>query len=235
MVLIVPAERTKPNVKWPMPPRFLLFALVAVVTSVIAAQFLDTHHALLLGYDVGAIVFLISLVPLVRRCDREEMRRRAAANDAGRRVMLLLAGAVFLAVLGSLAAEIGAKGSPGALAIVLIVATLLLSWFFTNAVFAVHYAHLFYLPDEDGNDAGGIEFPQTAEPDFWDFFYFSYCLGMTFQTSDTNITSPYIRRIVTFHSMLSFVFNIGVLAFTINMLGSFGGSAGSAASIAVVR
>ena len=218
-----------------MPPRFLLFALVAIVASFAAKQLLDTHHSILLGYDVGAVVFLISLAPMVRRCDRDEMRRRAAANDAGRRVMLLLAGAVLLAVLGSLAAEIGAQGNPGALAIVLIVATLLLSWFFTNAVFAVHYAHLFYVPDEGGNDMGGIEFPKTAEPDFWDFFYFSYCLGMTFQTSDTRITSSRIRRIVTFHSMLSFVFNIDVLAFTINMLGSFGGSAGSAADIAVVR
>ena len=221
---------------WQVPPRFLLFAAVAVGSSALAARIIDTHHALLLGYDCGAAAFLASLWPLLRRAEVAQMRRRAAANDANRRVLLLFAGTVLLAVLGSLAAEIAAKGTPSGLAIALIVATLVLSWLFTNAVFALHYAHLFYRASDDGNDAGGIEFPKTAEPCYCDFFYFSYCLGMTFQTSDTSITTTHIRKVVTFHAMLAFVFSIGVLAFTINVLGSLGGGGGgSAATMAVVR
>lgn len=221
---------------WPVPPRFLLFAIVAGASGVIALHWIDAHHALLLGYDCGAFVFLASLWPLLRRAQIPEMRRRAAANDAGRRVLLLFAAMVLLAILGALAAEVAAKGTPNGLAIALIIATLVLSWLFTNAVFALHYAHLFYRTTDEGADEGGIEFPKTAEPGYWDFFYFSFCLGMTFQTSDTSITRAHIRKVVIFHAMLGFLFSIGVLAFTINMLGSLsGGAGGSAASMVIVR
>ena len=102
------------------------------------------------------------------------------------------------------------------MAMVKLVGTLLLTWFFTNTVYALHYAHLYY-SSRDGNDAGGIDFPGTKTPDYLDFVYFSFTLGMTFQTSDTAITSRTIRRIATAHSFAAFVFNIGVIAFTIFM------------------
>ncbi|WP_430983547.1 DUF1345 domain-containing protein, partial [Escherichia coli] len=74
--------------------------------------------------------------------------------------------------------------------------------------------------DGDGKDAGGLEIPNCAEPDYWDFLYFSFTLGMTFQTSDVEISSRHIRRVTLGHCLAAFVFNIGVLAFTINVLGS---------------
>jgi uncharacterized membrane protein len=101
----------------------------------------------------------------------------------------------------------------------LLIGTLATAWIFSNLIYALHYAHLFY-SDENGGDAGGIEFPKTPEPDYWDFIYFAFCLGMTFQTSDTDITSGLVRRVVTLHSLEAFVFNLGVIAFSINVLGS---------------
>jgi uncharacterized membrane protein len=98
-------------------------------------------------------------------------------------------------------------------------ATLALSWLFSNTVYALHYAHLFYTDDASGKDSGGIDVPKCDEPDYWDFLYFSFTLGMTFQTSDVEITSAPVRRTTIGHSLAAFVFNIGVLAFTINVLG----------------
>jgi uncharacterized membrane protein len=70
-----------------------------------------------------------------------------------------------------------------------------------------------------GEGSAGLEFANTKEPVYWDFVYFAFTIGMTFQTSDVSITSDRIRRVVTVHSLAAFVFNIGVLAFTINVLG----------------
>jgi uncharacterized membrane protein len=102
----------------------------------------------------------------------------------------------------------------------MVVATLVLAWLFGNVVYALHYAHVYYQAGKDrGGDAAGISFPETKEPDYWDFVYFSFTLGMTFQTSDCDITAQAIRRISIGHCMAAFVFNLGVLAFTINALG----------------
>ena len=69
---------------------------------------------------------------------------------------------------------------------------------------------LFYGDDDgDGADDGGLDIPDTKTPDYWDFAYFSFTLGMTFQTSDTQITGATMRRVALGHSMLAFVFNIG--------------------------
>lgn len=102
-----------------------------------------------------------------------------------------------------------------------LVATLLLIWLFANSVYALHYAHAFYTaaPDGAGGDQGGIDFPGTAEPSYGDFVYFAFTLGMTFQTSDVDITSGRIRSVALLQSFTAFLFNIGVIAFTINALG----------------
>jgi uncharacterized membrane protein len=101
----------------------------------------------------------------------------------------------------------------------LIVGTLALAWFFANTVFALHYAHLYYLPGKEG-DRGGLRIPDTRTPDYWDFIYFSFTLGMTFQTSDVAVTGSHIRKVVLGHTMVAFLFNIGVLAFVVNALGA---------------
>jgi uncharacterized membrane protein len=85
-------------------------------------------------------------------------------------------------------------------------------------LYALHYAHIFYTRREEGTDRGGLDFPGTKEPDNWDFVYFSFCLGTTFQTSDTEMTLRRFRRVSTAHCLAAFVFNIGVIAITINTL-----------------
>ena len=96
--------------------------------------------------------------------------------------------------------------------------TLALSWLLTHAVFALRYAHEFYQSSDEGSGFdGGLDFPSTKRPDYWDFFYFSAVLGMTFQVSDVQITSSKLRRLATVHGMLGFLFNTVIVALTVNL------------------
>jgi uncharacterized membrane protein len=93
----------------------------------------------------------------------------------------------------------------------------LLSWAFIHTIFALHYAHEFY--DED--IGGGLAFPGgETEPDYWDFVYFSFVIGMTSQVSDVGVTHKEIRRTVAAHGVVSFVFNAALLALTVNIAAS---------------
>ena len=206
------------------PLRFVLFVVVSLTATAAAVPFAGWQNGILIGFDTGAVIFLGAIVPLFRRCEADDMRRQAAQNDANRVLLLVITAAVTIVILVAIGLELSAKGSPSAAKIALVVATLALSWLFTNTIYALHYAHIYYLKNDgkDG-DRGGLDIPETPEPDYWDFVYFAFTLGMTFQTSDCEIQSRHLRRVATFHSLIAFVFNIGIVAFTINVLGSAGG------------
>jgi len=199
------------------PPRFVMFALVFAGGLAVLIPRLGGSRGTMAAFDIASALFLVLVCPLLR--DRiDDMRRHAKDNDANRALLLGLTAVVSLVILVAVASEMmGGKGS--ALTNALLVTTLALAWLFSNTVYALHYAHLFYSRAEQGGDAGGIDIPETKEPNYWDFVYFSFTLGMTFQTSDSQITSPRIRRVVVGHCLAAFVFNIGVLAFSINVLG----------------
>lgn len=147
------------------------------------------------------------------------MRASAARNDANRAMMLFVTAMVCSTILVAIGYELGQRSTLHAGGIALIIATLLLAWLFSNLVYALHYAHIYY-SRTGGGDARGIGFPgDDAEPDYGDFIYFAFTLGMTFQTSDVEVSSRAIRRVVILHCFAAFIFNIGVLAFTINVLG----------------
>ena len=202
------------------PPRFIVFVAVLAIATAGAAVWpfgLKLGRSLLVGFDVASALFLVSLYPLVGD-ETDDMRDRAKANDANRAGLLALTALVLLVVLVAVANELAGKPTP--VTVALVIGTLTLAWLFSNIVYAFHYAHLFY-GDADGDeqDDGGLDFPDEDEPDYWDFIYFSFTLGMTFQTSDVDITARTMRRVAIGHSFAAFVFNLGVLAFTINVLG----------------
>ena len=94
------------------------------------------------------------------------------------------------------------------------------SWFLTNTIFALHYAHAFYRepdPDDNCKPGAGLNFPETEEPEYMDFAYFAFVIGMTFQVSDVAITAARIRRLVLVHGILSFGFTTVILALAINI------------------
>jgi len=147
------------------------------------------------------------------------MRAHATQNDANRLGLLLITALIGIVILVTVNSVLGERGAPAPAVVALIVGTLLIAWLFSNTVFALHYGHLFYGKAGRG-DRGGLEFPGTKEPDYPDLLYFSFTLGMTFQTSDVIVSGRHMRRIVLLQSIACFIFNIGILAFTINALGS---------------
>ena len=194
------------------PPRFVAFALVLVATAAIAGRWHDPARAFIIAFDTAAGLFMLSLYPLLRYHTPDEMRQHAAENDANRVLLLAVSVVVTLAILASVALELGGRKAPS---VPLVVGTLSLAWLFGNTVFAIHYAHLYYFTGREG----GLDFAGDHEcPDYSDFFYFAYTLGMSFATSDTAVESRQMRRIVTCHALAAFAFNIGVLAFSVNVL-----------------
>lgn len=195
------------------PPRFILFVLMLVITTVAAWHPLNPARAFITGFDIAATIFLLSLLPVLRTTSAHDMRLHASENDANRVVLLGIATVISLAILVAVAIELGARGGPN---VALVVITLALAWLFGNTVYALHYAHMYYVESGHGLGFSGDE----KAPDYSDFLYFAFTLGMTFQTSDTSVDTRQMRRLVTVHSLAAFVFNIGVLAFSINVLGS---------------
>lgn len=201
------------------PPRFLAFCAIAAVAVPIAIRQSNWSTGAMIGFDVAAAVFLLSVVPLLTKSDADAMRESSQRNNANRFMLLVITGATSVAILAAVVGELAAKGSPPPLSIALVIGTLGLSWLFANTVYALHYAHGYYSQGEDSGDAAGLGFPKCDEPDYWDFVYFAFTLGMTFQTSDVSIEDQRLRRTVTLHCLAAFVFNLGVVAFTINVLG----------------
>jgi uncharacterized membrane protein len=136
--------------------------------------------------------------------------------DEGRVAIPLLSVTAALASLGAIFFQLStAPAGRHFTNLIFAVVTILLSWSFIQFIFAFHYAHEFYA-DHRGK-AGGLAFPNDEAPDYWDFLYFSFVIGMTSQVSDVCVTSKSLRRIVAAHSLLSFIFNVTLLALAINL------------------
>jgi len=200
------------------PPRFLAFIGVLIVGVPIGHELLGNWAlGAMAGFDLAAIVFLLSCISLLGTREARIIRDHANANDANRVLLLAITGTVLAILLIAIAAEAVGK-SPQPLTKTLIILTLALAWLFSNTIYALHYAHLVYMHPDVG--CVGLEFPRTQHPVYWDFVYFAFTCGMAFATSDVTVTTTHMRRIVTVHCLAAFAFNICVLAFTINVLGS---------------
>ena len=202
------------------PPRFLAFLVILILAFPVASHgFQGWALGAMAAFDVASSVFLLLCFSLLTTREAEEIRAHAEQNDANRHVLLAITGIVMGVLFTAIAAEaVGHNPQPFTKA--LIIGTLALAWLFSNTVYALHYAHLAYMMPDDG--CCGFKFPGTEEPDYWDFVYFAFTCGMAFATSDVEITDQHVRRVVTIHCLAAFAFNIGVLAFTINVLGSGG-------------
>jgi uncharacterized membrane protein len=202
-----------------------LFVSSALGLAVIAILFATcdwrTPTKLLVGWNLGIGLYLILAFNLMARSDVHRIRRRAANQDEGSIALLVLIVAAATASMAAIFAELGTTGGAARQPAQLILATstILLSWAFIHSMFALHYAHEFYGNGRDGI-VGGIAFPDDNEPDYWDFCYFAFTIGMCAQVSDATISSKTIRRTALSHSVISFVFNAALLALTVNIAAS---------------
>lgn len=176
---------------------------------------------MIIGWNVGAGIYLVLAMKLMFWSTHDDMRQRARHHDEGRVLILVLVVMAAMATLGSIVAElaIAKQGDNGLrnLHIGLAVLTLLTSWAFTQVMFAIHYAHDYYLGVGKGHD-GGLCFPGEDAPDYGDFLYFSCSIGTSGQTADVGFTSRTMRRTGTLHCVLAFFFNTTLIALTINIM-----------------
>jgi uncharacterized membrane protein len=201
-------------------PRLFLSACLGLL--VIAALPPDWQIAtrMIVGWDVGIALYLIVAFGTFMQADVARIRRHAVIQDEGRGAILLLTASAALASLGAIMAELAAtKGAvQDSRHLIAALVTIALSWAFVHTIFALHYAHEYYT--ENRHAGGGLAFPGNEPPDYWDFFYFSVVIGMTSQVSDVTITARAIRRTVTAHGIVAFVFNAALLALTVNIAAS---------------
>ena len=203
-------------------PRMVVSLIIFLVASaVLVAMKLRLPTAILLGFDLAAIVFLSILARMFNRCSAAHMRSLARTQDTGRWGVLWSGIVLSTVVLVALSSELHAAKGGGLLALGVGTLSVVLSWLFLNTMFAIHYAHGFY--SDLGEKHAGLEFPDTPEPDYWDFTYFAIVIGMTFQVSDVQITSRYLRRVALLHSVISFFFNVFIIAITVNIVAGQGG------------
>jgi uncharacterized membrane protein len=203
------------------PWRFIVFMAVLLIGAVPASALLGSWWlGIIDAFDAAAVLFLILCWSIVRIGDPAEMERMAQLNDANRTVLLIITGVVMAVLLIAVGAEIVGRNTT-TFAKAIIIVTLIVAWLFSNTVYALHYAHMAYVTPEAG--CAGFRFPGTPEPVYWDFVYFAFTCGMAFATSDVEVTDQRIRKVVTFQCLAAFAFNIGVLAFTVNLLASGGG------------
>jgi uncharacterized membrane protein len=176
---------------------------------------------LLIAWDVFVALYLVVAFRLAATADVHRIRWRARLQDEGQTAILVLTAVAALASLGAILALLHTTGSGGRAPaqLAFAAATILLSWAFTHTIFALHYAHEFY--DENSGQGGGMQFPgNDPEPDYWDFLYFSFVIGMCAQVSDVTVSCKPIRRTVFAHSVISFIFNAALLALTVNIAAS---------------
>lgn len=224
------AKRRRPlPIAPPLPVRIArLHAKLAIAVLVGLAVFglftvagLRWPAAVLIGWNLGLATYLALTYAMMWRAEVAHIVRRAAEQDEGAAVILLLSIVATFASLIAIAFTLGSEQAllPGGAAIdvVVAVATILLSWLFVHTMFSFHYAHEYYGERRDGK-IGGLRFPHDDKPDYRDFLYFSLVIGMTSQVSDVAIESKVIRRVAAIHGVLSFFFNLVVLALTVNMV-----------------
>jgi uncharacterized membrane protein len=198
-------------------PRLFLSAALALALALGLPSAVPGQTRFIIGWDVGVAVFLAAALTMMLRGTIEGMRRRAARQDEGRLVILGLTVAAVCASFLAIGFELhDAKDMPAGEArwrLVLAAVTVVLSWSFTHTMFAMHYAHEFYRE----RTPAGLVFPGGAPPDYVDFLYYAFIIGMTCQVSDVQIAGRNLRRLSLVHGVLSFFFNTVVLALAINL------------------
>jgi uncharacterized membrane protein len=197
---------------------------VAGSVAIFAPAWLSGWARAVAAYDAAAVVYLAIIWTLAMRRDPGRTQRRAELQDPGRNLAL---GIVLLSVTAGILSAVNILGAgSGAptvdeqhFAYTIAMIGVVAGWLLIHSMFALRYAHMFYFDSDADTEADrGLNFPGTENPSDYDFAYFSFVIGMTFQVSDVQVVDPGVRRVVLFHGLLSFAYNTVILAFGINVL-----------------
>lgn len=213
---------TSPSRRWKDPRagvRVAISASLGTVAGVVVSFFTNWQAATLIGWDVAALFLIAWIWWAVATLDADESQSRAGREDPSLRLTELIVLAAGVALLGAVGLALvragNAAGVTKAYMIALGVFSVALSWSLVHTIFTLRYARSYYK-----QPVGGIDFNEGDPPTYLDFAYLALTIGMTFQVSDTNLTTKSVRRIALFHALLSYLFGAVVVALVINVVSS---------------
>jgi uncharacterized membrane protein len=207
-------------------PRLFIGVLGGIVSWFVLVDVPNHAIRAVLAWDIGSAVFLLLSALLFAQSDHTDITIAAARQEEAEWSVftLTILGAVMSFIAIFLFSDAASNKQAHGLYVAFVVTTLAVSWLITNVSFAYRYAHEYYSRDRASADPyaieRGVQFPAEEHPDYLDFIYFSFVLGMTFQVSDVNITSKKLRRLATLQGLIGFLFNTVILALSVNIAAS---------------
>ena len=201
--------------------------IAAIIYFIVEIRDLDELTHLMISWNVFSLGMIIMSWITFSITTSQQIREQAKVQDSSRvlifSTVLISTFASFFAVVLLLLTKKEYKNTE-ALHLIIAIAGMLFSWVLIHTIFTLRYAHVFYGDDEvkPETHAAGLEFPDDKKPDYLDFAYFAFVVGMTFQVSDVEVTSKRLRRLVLLHGILSFGYNTIMIALTINLIAGFG-------------
>jgi uncharacterized membrane protein len=205
----------------------ICIGIAAIVYLIVQPKQIDVLTHIMIGWDTFSLCMIVLEWITFSITKSPQIREQAKVQESSRSliffVVLIATLASFLAVLLLLITKEEFK-SHQSFHLIAAVAGMVLSWFLIHTIFTLRYAHIYYGDDKDNSKihAGGLKFPDDEKPDYLDFAYFSFVLGMTFQVSDVDISSKRFRRLAMWHGLLSFGYNTVMIALTINVIAGSG-------------
>ncbi|MEP6626894.1 MAG: DUF1345 domain-containing protein [Ginsengibacter sp.] len=206
---------------------FICLAIAVVVYLIVEIKNIDPLTHVMIGWDTFSICMITMSWITFFNTNSKQIRQQSRVQDSKRSLVFIIIVistlASFLAVLLLIVTKKHENGG-STWHLPIAIAGMLFSWILIHTVFTLRYAHIYYGDHATklNTHAGGLEFPEDSLPEYLDFAYFSFVLGMTFQVSDVQVTSKRLRRFALFHGLLSFGFNTIMIALTINLIAGFG-------------
>ena len=204
-------------------PRLLGSMGIALLLALVL-PFASIWTRLLTAWCLGVVLYTALVGWQASARSRDALRGEASRLDDSAPVISFFAILAAAASFGAVAMLVFGQQEQEAYKVphvILAAATMICAWVFVQVVFTIHYAHVYYGGDDQGQGRGGLDFNGDKEPDFLDFLYFSVTIGATSQTSDTDITAKHMRRIATVQTVYAYFFNTSVLALAVNMAAGF--------------
>ncbi len=205
--------------------RLMISLAVSAITFLLINGKFSVPAIILFTWISFAMAIIVMDWIIILSSHPREVRKIAKLQDSSRTFLFLFVIAASIASMGAVVFLLkSSKGLHGASVnehILLAIAAVIVSWWLLHTIFTLKYAHMYYDTDKDDGTpkpGGGLEFPGNEDPDYLDFVYFSFVLGMTFQVSDVEIASKHIRRLAWLHGLLSFGYNTAILALSINVI-----------------
>jgi uncharacterized membrane protein len=166
--------------------------------------------------DTFFAVYLAASAWMLHNSTKADVKSRAEMEDEGIMIVIVIALAAVTFNVAGIFVVLNQEHRPDLLSLMVVLAAAALGWCMLHTISAFHYANLYYFASAKETSEQPLEFPGTEEPDLWDFFYFSFVIGMTAQVSDVQVRTTAMRRAVTGHSVVSFFFNTVLIAMAVN-------------------